>query len=1606
MDTTFNCNKLFKLTSFQKIFYYEWILNPLRTDYNLVADWTLEGYLDIKRLNQSLIRFVNEHLLMHCNVLSKDNELFWTERELLSQAHDILEVYSGNITEYDLLSIISKPFNIENDQLIRFVLVNYENGKYRFITIIQHIIIDGLSANSLFDNFAKYYNNPSYKNALTIDEQRCSHERLCLYFENIINQKHREMIHFWTSQLNETIDTDLSFLKYVTPNIRKEEKKISEISFQFESIYFNSVKHTSRKLGITPYLLSQVIFASLLYRVSGDQNIGLSFPVAISEGKDLIYGAHINTIPIKFSFSEDTSIYDLVNQVISFHKQLKLSKGKYLPINEISKYLKNKSILDISFVQTNLRNTDVYFNGICKQHPNKDLYIDLNSTLQIEQEESSDCLKFRVKYNNEIINQEILFHFIESYKYLFSKIVKDVLDDKFTELISSYPLLSNKNASFLVYDWNLTRKAYPCDRTVHALFEEQAERTPDNLAVVYEDVRLTYAELNERSNRLARHLLSAYALRPDDLVVLCLDRSERMIVSILAVLKCGAAYVPVSPGYPSERISYVLSDTGARVVLCDSDYVRLFECLCDSSTGIVPVGDPVFEADLLSGYPSTNPVTEVGSGNLAYVIYTSGTTGKPKGVMVEHRSVVNRIKWMNTQYPLVENDKILQKTPYTFDVSVWELFWANWYGACIVFAHSEDHKDSMYIAQLIQDEKITVIHFVPSMFDAFIDSIQSNGMAFTCNTLRHIFCSGETLNIHTVKKGRLLFNSEIHNLYGPTETTVDVLYYDCNSKNIDSIFIGRPIANTTAYVLDSCLRPLPVGAIGELYIGGDGVARGYLNNAALTAERFLANPFQSEADKQAGFNDRIYKTGDLVRYLPDGNIEYIGRNDFQVKIRGFRIELGEIESRISSYPGIRQSVVAALEHGSGTKYLVGYYVSDSELPSSDLEAFLSQVLPDYMLPSAYVRLDSLPLTPNGKLDRKALPVPSFTDTRTYSAPENELQVRMCGIYADVLGLNAAEIGIDDDFFRLGGNSILAIKLVNRLSLMLEIEVRVSDLFGCKTIRKLCNNLHGKDSSLHILAQPVSCPEEQRLSFAQERLWFIDSYEGGSHAYNIPMVLCLQAGTDGNLLLDALKMVIERHEILRTLIRVSDSGAGYQSVLSESDKAFDVSEVLYHTPEELQDLCRTESHHVFSLGEDYPIRARLFHTPDGIDRHLMIVVHHIAFDGWSMEILLKDLVGFYMYLSTGDVSCRPVPLPVQYKDFALWQRGYLQGSVLEKELAFWKSHLSGFETLNLPADYARPAEFDYKGADILFTLDADISDQLRQLAREEGVSLYSVLLSGFYLMLSCYSGQDDIVVGTPVANRHYREIEDLVGFFVNSMALRMEMDPQETLQGFIHRVAHLVEEAQMHQDIPFERLVESLGVPQDNSRNPVFQVMFSLQEFTAGEDLSFGINSLFRASDFSSSSIYNPAKFDLSTILEDNGSIISGIFNYATSIFRESSICTFIATYKNILSRLVSVYKEVTVGKLQYLNSEELDTIVYDWNLTRKAYPCDRTVHALFEEQAERTPDNLAVVYEDVRLTYAELNERSNRLARHLLSAYALRPDDLVVLWAHPINLGD
>jgi amino acid adenylation domain-containing protein len=608
---------------------------------------------------------------------------------------------------------------------------------------------------------------------------------------------------------------------------------------------------------------------------------------------------------------------------------------------------------------------------------------------------------------------------------------------------------------------NETAKPYPKDKTIHQLFEEQVERTPDSPAIIFENTTLTYRELNERANRLAAWLRFGFGIAPDDLVVLCLDRSEHMPEAILGVLKAGAAYVPIDPGYPADRIGFILEDTRTAVVLTQARHAQKIPADTERKPLIVCIDDLAFRGNV-SAFSSANLSPLCTSLNLAYVIYTSGTTGRPKGVMLQHQGVVNRIVWMNEEYPLKESDRVLQKTPYVFDVSVWELFWANWYGAAIVFARPDGQKDNEYMAELIEEAHITVIHFVPSMLSVFEEALESDpGLQKQVAGLRYLFCSGEALTLQQVKRAHCLMpTTEIHNLYGPTEASVDVLYYDCNSRDISAVLIGKPIANTTVYILDEDRRPVPIGIAGELYIGGDGVARGYLNLPELTREKFITNPFQTEQEKATGRNARLYRTGDLVRYIADGNVEYLGRNDFQVKIRGYRIELGEIESCMATYPGIKHAIVLAKEKNAA-KYLAGYYVSDSNIDPDQLRAYLSRHLPEYMVPAVYMRLDKLPLTINGKLDRKALPEPEFTTETTYEAPANDIHKKLAVIYAAVLGMPVAKIGINDDFFLLGGSSILALRLLSRANKQFQAKLSIADIFAAKTVSELADKLSDK-----------------------------------------------------------------------------------------------------------------------------------------------------------------------------------------------------------------------------------------------------------------------------------------------------------------------------------------------------------------------------------------------------------------------------------------------------------------------------------------------------------------------------------------------------------------
>jgi len=1163
--------------------------------------------------------------------------------------------------------------------------------------------------------------------------------------------------------------------------------------------------------------------------------------------------------------------------------------------------------------------------------------------------------------------------------------------------IHDFSLFDNDEYNKIVVDWNRTEKEYPKEKTVVDLFEEQAAKTPDNLAVKYEDVRLSYRELNEAANRLGSYLAREYGIGADDLVCLCLERSELMLLGIWGILKAGGAYVPIQPDYPAERIGYVLRDTGAKVVLTNKKHLqKLQEAVGDSAVKIEVIDDDDFRKKLQKEN-GTNPNRRAAPENLAYVIYTSGTTGEPKGAMLERRGLLNRVYWMNCQYPLGETDRILQKTPYTFDVSVWELTWALLYGASIMFAKPEGHRDSEYLAELIGKERITVIHFVPSMLSVFEETVSGNKhLIQCCESLRYIFCSGEALALAQVKESHKLFpQTEIHNLYGPTEASIDVLYYDCTDQNIQEVLIGKPIYNTTMYILDEMKTPVPVGAIGELYIGGVGVARGYLNKPELTAEKFAVNPFQSEEEKARDYNGRLYRTGDLARYRNDGNIEYLGRNDFQVKIRGNRIELGEIENAIGGYDGVKQSAVAARER-EGNKYLAVYYVG--EIAVEKLRKYLEGKLPEYMVPEAYVRLDSLPMTANGKLDRKALPEPEMQDANMYEPPANATETELQKIFAEMLGLEGDKLSVTGDFFRLGGNSITAIKLANRIQRQMNTVVKVADIFANKSVRKLAESA-GKGKRERIGKAVFNRVEDQKLSFAQGRLWFIENYEGGSGAYNIPMAARLKEGVNSESLKQAIRDIVRRHEVLRSVIRLDEKDEAYQDVL---ETELYIEEKKCKNKSEIEKSIKQEARHIFKLSEEIPIRVTLYTT--GKDIYISIVIHHIAFDGWSQDIFLKELETLYGYyenggsgVTTGDSSTTGgvatcgveyplAELEIQYKDYAAWQRDQLSGKVLESELQYWKEKLSGYETLNLITDKERPASQQYEGGTVRFSINDQTSGKIKKCAKELGVSVYAVMLGAYYLLLSAYSGQKDIVVGTLSAGREREETAGMIGFFVNTLAMRLELDLQKNAVDYIRGIGEEIAQAQRHGEAPFDRVVEALRAGSDKSRHPIFQASFLLHEEWIGSKSLFA----------EIGGEQEAAKFDLQLSIAEGETSIRGEMQYAVSLFKKETVECYVNSYIQIVTNIAKEQKKA-MKEICLIGKDDYKKIINEWNNTEAEYPHDKTIIDLFEIQAAKTPNNLAVVYEEVRLSYRELNEAANRLGSYLAEKYDIKPDDLIAL---------
>ena len=1138
--------------------------------------------------------------------------------------------------------------------------------------------------------------------------------------------------------------------------------------------------------------------------------------------------------------------------------------------------------------------------------------------------ETPDGLSCTVLYATDLFDAITIRRFLGHFGMVLHGIATSPDSD-----IAELPLLPDEERNLIVSQWNDTSVDLPRDLCLHQLIEQQVERTPDAPALIFESQRLTYRELNARANQLA-HRLRKLGAGPDVLVGVCAERSVEMVVGLLGILKAGAAYLPLDPEHPRERLAMLMEDVAPGVVLTQERFQKFLPqygapaiCLdCDWHT--------------VAAEPAANPECITNGKDQAYAIFTSGSTGKPKGVPNVHEGIVNRLLWMQHAYQLDASDRVMQKTPYSFDVSVWEFFWPLMTGACLVVARPQGHKDPNYLIDLILQHKITTMHFVPSMLRVFLEA----GRVEQCTSLRRVICSGEALAFDLQQRFFQLLNAELHNLYGPTEASVDVTYWQCtHDSNLNIVPIGKPIWNTQIYILDKRMQPVPIGVPGELHIGGVGLARGYLNRPQLTAEKFVPDPFRK------GRGARLYKAGDLARFLPGGEIQYLGRIDHQVKLRGgVRVELGEIEATLASCPDVRQSVVASMEDPTGEKRLVAYVVcgpqphdsaqlravdsvgqvaqpamtSDKRIsrPSkvflsretvTQLRSFLRLKLPEFMIPSLFVGIDSIPLTGSGKVDRRALPTPdwSYSEVRNdYVPPLTPLEEAIAAVFGNVLKIE--QIGRNDHFFELGGHSLTAAEAVLRLSENLEVTVPLACLIESPTVAALAEAVAGLQRLGRTYEMPSIVPSQKRLglplSIAQEALWYQDQLAPGNPVYNIPLVSRLRGPLDVAALEKAIAATVERHELLRSVFLSSNGRPLLFPVKKSRGKLEQVD--LRHVPvsereREGQRLVRDASVRPFDLARDPMLRCFLAQLAD--DEFLFLHVSpHIVFDGGSIEVLYRDISAFYRAELLGGTPDLP-PLPFQFADFAAWQRRCLQGEYLQDLVRYWQNQVTGAPNLNLPLDFPRPAVHTFRGTTKRLAIPADLVSSANALFRSARTTSFRGFYAAFNVFLYCYTGLPDICVGSPFAsvNPSCKGIENLIGYFVNTLVLRTRVSPHLTFREIIRNVGEVVDGALAHSDLPFIKIAEAVKFTRDPSRTPLFQVNFRV--------LNEPICALQLGGVVADPPTYvdtGTAKFDLALEIESSAGQAC-YFEYCSALFREETIVQMGRDFQSLLRELIA-----------------------------------------------------------------------------------------------------
>jgi len=1511
------------------------------------------GEINFNRLKKTFIALLCKNPAFRSTFVLLDNCVIQEEHEIYNNADYYGEFIDlGKIPLWQVEKLIetsSKNILDIKKKVFDFQLYKYDDKQYLLVFYAHHIICDHIGFLELSKQFFGLYHTLDETSDLKTLTQNKRNPQLVLE-KREIQLRNIKAHEYWKKTFVEdvvkvNIPQDFDYPQVSSGNSSWHVSKINASKYK-------KLKKFSKKHKTTPFIVLSSLYQLLLHKLSGSIRIPLfiAFNTRDKEVKDEL-GYFINALPLVAKVNVKHSFSDFIGEMKDIHRQVsKLRSYPYSEVNKLVRYDRKSTVHPLQRFTTTYR----YAKSFSEKASDVEfIYNPLNALgnsgtdLSLVFVDNGSNISLELNYNIDIFKDNTARSFLNAFVVLLNQVLI--------------------NSEVLLEDLYLTpSNNYDSEQTVISLYEEQAAKTPLNIAIVSNGEELTYEELNKQANSLA-HYLVLQGVKPNTLIGLCIERSLDMIIGLLAILKTGGAYVPIDTSYPKDRIEYIVKDSDIKLLLTHTSMQKLLKGIGGQQVYI--------DVHNFGEYSQEDLGLDIKGNDLAYVIYTSGTSGLPKGVMIEHSSLNNYILNMKDRLDINENTSSALVTTIAADLGKTVLYPVLCSGGTVHVVSQDNILDANKFSTYIHENSITMLKIVPSHFSAlFQDSSKYK-------SLNKLILGGESASIELINsiKTELPF-LDIFNHYGPTEATIGACMYELKDDFYKhSIPIGTPLENTHLYILDKDKKHVEKGLVGELFIAGIGLARGYLNREKLTSEKFINNPFVA--------NTKMYQTGDLVRLREDGKIEYIGRIDDQVKIRGFRVELAEIEEQLLHIQDIKDGIVLAKDDGVGNKTLVAYIVSKDKqnIDIKKIKRELSQRLPKYMLPSKFIILEMMPFTANGKVDKKVLDKMEVTTVSLegYVTAKNKMQESLVEIFSKLLKLD--NISIVDSFFDLGGHSLLAIQLISRVRDQLNFELPLRELFKYSTVEGLEYYISNyskvtRGINIDILKDRTNLP----LSSSQERLWFLEQFEEGkSLAYNLPKCFKLEGYIDIEALQKSFSAIVDRHDILRTNF-IEKNNKPIQIIRPAKDNYLDVRSC---SKEEMYENIQSLLQRPFDLSIDRLFYAILYTVNSG-EHYLFRNMHHSISDGWSSVVFAKEITQLYAAYSKKEEN--PLePMSIQYADYAVWQNQYLTGKVLEEKLSYWRNELADINTLELPTSFPRPLEQTHRGNTITFSINEEITSKLYALNKHFDTTLFMTLLSCFSVLLHRYTQQDNIVIGTPVANRNRSEVENLIGFFVNTLAFKQDFSNNPSFDSLLLETKRKILDSYEYQDLPFEKIVDALKIPRDSSRSPLFQVMFVLQN---NEKSKLDLDGVVVKEELLRN---DTAKFDLLfNVVEDSGKL-NASFEYASDLFSMEYIEKMIQNFQILLAAITENTNE-KVSLYPLLSKQEQSEQLHKNNLIANQYNKVQTIHQLFQKQVQKTPNNIAVKYKSTVLSYNELNKKANQLAHYLLKK-GVKSEDLIAL---------